>query len=81
MTDWTEMNPQEITQMILEKIWDIEVGELIECEICHREIPSTDAYAVLDNTYVCDPDLDERCLWEWNNQNSFPTQLATYFHD
>ncbi len=42
--------------------------ETVECDICKRMIEVEDAYAVLASTYVCDPDLDERCLGTWNNQ-------------
>lgn len=58
-----------------------EVKLLVECEICERLIDKDEAHEVLDATYVCNLDIDERCLGTWNNENSFPTQLDSYFYD
>ena len=38
------------------------------CDTCKRMIEIEDAYAVLTSTYVCAPDIDERCLGTWNNR-------------
>lgn len=52
------------------------------CDQCKLRVHIEDALQVLEKTFICDPDLDERCLGEWNKQNSFPsTQSDTYFHD
>ena len=42
--------------------------EQVRCEICNHEIEIEDATEVLDKTFVCDPDIEPRCLGEWNNQ-------------
>ena len=46
-----------------------EIKLLVECEICKRLIDKDDSRAVLESTYVCDPDLYPECLWEYNNRN------------
>ncbi len=46
-----------------------QLQNLVECDICHEMIEIEDAYAVLDHTYVCTPELYPECLWEYNNQN------------
>ena len=46
-----------------------EIKVLVECDVCKELIDKDEALAVLQSTYVCDPDIDERCLGTWNNEN------------
>lgn len=44
--------------------------EQVKCEICNSEIKIEEAREVLEDTFVCDPDLcHPSCLWYWNNEN------------
>ena len=46
------------------------VTETVECQTGSHEIEIEEAHKVLDQTYVCDPDLfHPSCLWYWNNEN------------
>ncbi len=42
--------------------------EQVECKICHNEIDRDEAYEPLESIFICDPDIEPRCMWEWNNQ-------------
>ena len=53
----------------------------VTCDQCQQKVYIEDVLQVLDKTFVCHPDLYPECLGEWNNENSFPSQLDTYFHD
>ena len=42
--------------------------EEVECVICNYIMPIDESYEVMDSTYLCDPDMEARCLGEWNNR-------------
>lgn len=49
--------------------------EEVECVICHAVMPIDDSYPILESTYICHPDLESRCLWEWNNREYVRSEL------
>jgi hypothetical protein len=49
-----------------------EIKILIECKVCERLIEKDEAHEVFTNEFVCDPDIDERCLGTWNKENYNP---------
>ena len=42
--------------------------EEVECTICHDVMPIDESYQIMDGIFLCDPDLESRCFWEWNNK-------------
>lgn len=43
--------------------------ETVECKTCEHTINIEDAEELSEKLFVCDPDLQPYCLWQFNNEN------------